>query len=137
MGVAVVNVILDGDDHYCCGEHREVGDVVTIEVLNYEGTIYEQRHGGLGLDSLTRPITGTITGIQWRPAIMRHEGYYGRILEGYEPGRRVDTTDYRDPTVTGFDWAFDFALDTDDPIPPPRETRRDATDPHSDSGVEW
>ncbi len=133
--MAVVNVILDGGDHYCCGQHREVGDVVTIEVLNYEGTIYEQRHGGLGLDSVTRPITGTITGIQWRPAIMRREGDYAMVLEGYGAGYPVDNSDYRDPTVSGFDWAFDFTVDSNDPLPPPREIRRAAVDPSS--AVKW
>ena len=119
--MALVSVILDGGDHRCCGERREVGDLVTIHVHNYQGTIYEERHAA-GVDITTQPINGIITGIRWRPAIMRREGDYAMVQEGYGPGRQVDSTDYRDPAVTGYEWAFDFTVDTDDPIPPPRQT---------------
>jgi hypothetical protein len=56
--VASIAVILDGVDHMCCGEHREVGDVVTILVQNYKGTLHEERHGE---GVVTQPITGTVT----------------------------------------------------------------------------
>jgi hypothetical protein len=101
----------------CCREHREVGDVVTIRIHNYDGTIYEERHGE-GLDLRTKPITGTVTAIHWRPAIMRRLGYQAMVREGYGPGRQVDSTDYRDREVGK--WAFEFAVETNDPLPAPR-----------------
>lgn len=89
-----------------------------MEVHNYKGTIYEEHHGeGLGIR--TQRITGMITAIQWRPAIMLHEGDYAMTLIGYEPGFPVESTDGHDPA--GCDWAFEFTVDTDDPLPPPCE----------------
>jgi hypothetical protein len=117
--MATVNVILDSSEHMCCGERRAVGDTVTIWVQNYKGTIYEERHGeGVGIE--TQPITGVITAIQWRPAIMLREGEYAMRLVGYESGIPVESTDYADTEKGLPDWAFDFYLETDDPIPPPR-----------------
>jgi hypothetical protein len=37
------------------------------------------------------------------------------MVEGYGPGRPVDSTDHRDPEV--MDWGFDFTVETDDEIP--------------------
>ena len=54
--MASIAVILDGVDQMCCGEHREVGDEVTILVQNYKGTLHEERHGE---GVVTEPITGT------------------------------------------------------------------------------
>lgn len=57
--MAAVSVILDAWEHICCGERREVGDVVSIPVQNYKGTIFEERHGeGLGIE--TRLIRGPL-----------------------------------------------------------------------------
>ena len=115
--VVAINVLLSDWEHMCCGERRRVGDVVTIPVQNYEGTIYEHRHGeGTGIAA--QPITGTVTAIQWRPAILLREGDYAMKVIGYEPGFPVESTDYDDPVVTN--WAFDFTVETSDPIPAPR-----------------
>ena len=120
--MVVVNVILDGSDHMCCGERRAVGDAVTIWVQNHKGTIHEERHGeGVGIE--TQPITGIITAIQWRPAIVQREGDYAMNLVGYEPGVPVESTEYAS-SQKGPGWAFDFNLETDDPIPPPRSDVR-------------
>lgn len=115
--MAPVAVILDYSEHMCCGEHREVGDVVTMTVGNYRGEIYEERHGereGIEL----RPITGVITAIRFRPQIVVREGDYARRLVGYEPGFEVESTDYDDPVVT--EWAFEFTVETEDQVPSPR-----------------
>ena len=112
-----VAVVIDDSEHMCCGEHRKVGDVVTIPVQNYEGTIYEDRHGHLvGQEAQT--ITGTVLGIRWRPAIRLWEGDYARRRVGYEPGVPVDSTEYDDPVVT--EWAFEFTIETEAQIPNPR-----------------
>ena len=55
------------------------------------------------------------------------------VEAGYGPGRPVDSTDHRDRAVDS--WAFDFTLETDDPIPPPRIIEDDPDRPGS--GVEW
>jgi hypothetical protein len=119
--VARVNVILNSLDHFCCGPRREVGDNVTIYIHNYEGQVYEERHPS-GVDIATQPIEGVIVGIQRRPAIMREEvrpeGYISRSREGYGPGTPIESTDFDDPDTD--DWAFEFTVDTDDPIPKPR-----------------
>ncbi len=120
--MALVSVILDGFDHMCCGPHRQVGDTVTMQIHNYQGQIYEERHTG-GVSIATEPMTGTIEGMEWRPAIMREEarpeGYTVSTLEGYGPGIPIESTDYDDPNAT--DWAFQFMIETDDLIPAPRQ----------------
>ena len=119
--MASIPVLLDDWEHMCCGKRRAVGDAVRMRVHNYEGTIYERRHGDIDdSESHTQPITGTITSIRFRPAIMLKESDYGRRLVGYEPGIPVESTDYADPPM-GPDWAFEFTVETDDPIPPPRD----------------
>ena len=105
-----------------CGEHQGVGDTVTINVQNYNGTIYEERHGE-GAGNETRPITGAITAIRWRPQIILREGDYARRVIGYKPGFLVDSTDY-DPEEAK--WAFEITVDTEDQVPGPRSVR-----PHS------
>jgi hypothetical protein len=115
--MTIVSVITDDTNQMCCGEHREVGDVVTIRVFNSDGALYEERHGG-GLGLKTQSISGTITAIHWRPAIKRRLGYQAIVIEGYGPGRQVGSEHYRDPEVDA--WAFDFTVDTDDPLPAPR-----------------
>lgn len=118
IDVATGSVLLDGWEHMCCGERRKVGDTVTMEVHNYEGTIYEHRHGG-GTGVQTRPITGTLTAIHWRRAIMLREGDDAMRLIGYERGMAVDsTTNLSDPADAN--WAFEFTVETDDQMPPPR-----------------
>lgn len=92
-----------------------------MQIHNYQGQVYEERHpGGVGI--ATQPMTGTIVGIAWRPAMMREEvraeGYIERTLEGYGPQIHIDSTDYDDPKVA--DWAFEFTVETFDPIPEPR-----------------
>ena len=118
--MATVNVILDSSEHMCCGDRRAVDDAVTIWVQNYNGTIYEERHGE-GVRIETQPITGVITAIQWRPAIMLREGDYAMRLIGYEAGVPVESIDYADTQKGLPGWAFDFDIETNDPIPPPRE----------------
>jgi hypothetical protein len=115
--VASVSVILDWSEHMCCGEHREFGDTVTIEVQNYDGTVYKERHGERG-GIETDLITGVITSIRWRPQIILREGDFARKVIGYEPGFPIDSTDYDDPEET--EWAFEFTVDTDDQVPSPR-----------------
>jgi hypothetical protein len=116
--VVAVSVLLADSEHMCCGERRAVGDAVTIKVQIFEGTIYEERHGdGVGVD--TQPISGIVSAIQWRPAIMLREGDYAMKLIGYEPGLPVESTDYEDPVETH--WAFEFTIETDGSVPLPRE----------------
>jgi hypothetical protein len=90
-------------------------------IHNYQGQVYEERHPE-GVSIQTQVITGTTQRIQWREAIMRHEprpeDFVAKTLEGHLPGFAIESTDYADPTAT--DWAFEFAIDTDDPIPEPR-----------------
>ena len=50
---------------------------------------------------------------------VRAEGYTERTLEGYGPQIPIESTDYDDPNVA--DWAFEFTVETVDPIPEPRE----------------
>ena len=122
--MAAISILLDDWEHMCCGKRRAVGDAVTMRVQNIEGTIYERRHGDIDdYESDTQPMTGTITAIRFRPAIMVKE-YNGRKLVGYEPGFSVESTDY-DPVE--MDWAFEFSVDTDDPIPPPREPEQNGS----------
>jgi hypothetical protein len=49
---------------------------------------------------------------------MLREGDYAMKLIGYEPGFPIESTDYDDPVITN--WAFEFTLETADPIPFPR-----------------
>ncbi len=104
------------------GNVVRVGDTVTMHIHNYQGQIYEERHpGGVGI--ATQPMTGTIVSMEWRPAIMREEtqpeGYTLRTLEGYGAETLIESTDYEDSDID--DWAFQFTMDTDDPIPEPRK----------------
>jgi hypothetical protein len=119
--MALVTVILNDTDHICCGPRREVGDTVTMQVHNYQGQVYEERHPG-GVSIATQPMTGTIVKMEWRPAIMREEvkpeGFTMRTRESFGPARVIQSTDYDDPEAS--DWAFQFTLETDDPIPAPR-----------------
>jgi hypothetical protein len=119
--VPLVNVVLDGTDHMCCGPRRQLGDVVTMHIHNYRGQVYEERHPG-GVSIATQMIAGRIEGIRWRKAVTRRErnpeGLMSSTLLGYEPGIAIDSTDYEDPAAT--DWAFEFILETDDAIPAPR-----------------
>jgi hypothetical protein len=111
-------MILDSSEHMCRGERRAVGDTATIWVQNYKGTISELRHGeGVGIE--TYPITGIITAIRWRPAIMLCECDYAMRLAG-ELGIPVESTDCADSQKGLPGWAFDFTVETDDPIQPPR-----------------
>jgi len=120
--MALVNVILDSTDHMCCGPRRQVGDTVTMQIHNYRGQVYEERHPG-GVSIATYPMTGTIVSMEWRSAIMREEvraeGFTARTREGYGPGVSIQSTDYDEPNAT--DWAFQFTVETDDPIPAPRK----------------
>ena len=119
--MAQVTVILNSIDHMCCGPRRQVGDSVTMQIHNYRGQVYEERHPG-GVSIKTQSMTGTILGIAWRPAMMKRDamadGSTVSMLEGYGPGIPIESTDHDDPSVT--DWAFQFTVETDDPIPDPR-----------------
>jgi hypothetical protein len=120
--MAPVSVVLDDIDHMCCGPRRQVGDAVKMQIHKHRGQVYEERHPG-GVSIATQPMTGTIVGIVWCPAMMREEVRAGgvtlRTLEGYGPGIDIESTDYEDPNVT--DWAFRFTVETDGPIPEPRK----------------
>lgn len=120
--MALVSVLLDSIDHMCCGPRRQVGDTVTMQIHNYQGQVYEERHPG-GVSIATQPMTGTIVRIAWRPAMMREEvraeGYIVRTLEGYGPEIPIESTDYDHPNMA--DWAFQFTVETVDAIPEPRE----------------
>ncbi len=119
--MTTATVILDSADHLCCGPRRSVGDTVTMQVHNYRGQVYEERHPG-GVDIATQAMTGTILRIEWLPAVMRQEamaeGYTSRTLEGYGTGISIESTDIDHPDVA--DWAFKFTVESDDPIPAPR-----------------
>jgi hypothetical protein len=120
--MAVVTVVLHSVDHMCCGPLRQVGDTVTIQIHNYRGQVYEERHAG-GVSIATQPMTGTIIHMEWCPAIVRKEaraeGFTVIALEGYGPGISVESTEYEDPDAEN--WAFRFTIETDDPIPEPRK----------------
>jgi hypothetical protein len=120
--MAVVTVMLDSGDHMCCGPLRHVGDAVTMQIHNYQGQVYEERHAG-GVSIATQPMTGTILHMEWCPAILRKEvrpeGFTAISTEGYGPGVSIESTEYRDPDAE--DWAFRFTVETDDPIPEPRQ----------------
>ena len=119
--MAPVTVILDSIDHLCCGPRRQMGDTVTMQVHNYRGQVYEERHPG-GVSIATQTMTGTIVRIEWLPAVMREEvmpeGYMSRSLEGYGTGISIESTDDYHPDVA--DWAFQFTVESKDPIPLPR-----------------
>ena len=106
----------------CCGPLRQVGDTVHMQVHNYRGQVYEERHAG-GVSIATRPMTGTIVQMEWCPAIVRKEarpeGFTAITLEGYGPGVPIESTEYEDPDAEH--WAFRFTIVTDDPIPAPRK----------------
>ena len=120
--MALVTVLLTSNDHECCGPRREVGDTVTMQIHNYRGQVYEERHPG-GVDIATQPMTGTVVGIALLPAIVRQEvrpeGFTATEIEGYRPGVLIDSTDDDDPDLAY--WAFQFTVDTDDPVPEPRK----------------
>jgi hypothetical protein len=120
--VPLVSVVLDGIGHMCCGPRRQLGDTVTMQIHNYQGQVYEERHPG-GVSIVTQPVTGTIVQIAWRAALMRDEvgtdGSTVRMLDGYGPAVPIGSTEYGDPQVAY--WAFEFTVDTDDPVPEPRE----------------
>jgi hypothetical protein len=120
--VAVATVLLDGIDHVCCGPVRQVGDTVTIQIHNYRGQVYEERHAG-GVSIATQPMTGTKVWMEWCPAIVRKEaraeGFTAITLEGYGPGISIESTEYEDPDAEN--WVFRFAVETDDSIPEPRK----------------
>jgi hypothetical protein len=67
--MALVSVILDSHDHECCGPRREVGDTVTMDIHNYLGQVYEERHSE-GVCIATQPMTGTIVSMERRPTIL-------------------------------------------------------------------
>ncbi len=123
--MAAVTVLLADWEHMCCGERREDGDerredgdTVTITVQSVEGTIYEERHSrGIGVEP--QPITGVVTAIRWRPAVIVREGDYARRVDSYEPGFQVESTDYDDSVGTG--WAFEFTLETEEQVLLPRK----------------
>ena len=112
--MAKIAVLLIDWEQMCCGERREVGDVITLQVQNLDGTIYEIRHG-VSPGTAAHSIRGSITDIRWRPAEMLREGDYAMTVVGYGPGMAVDSTEYHGPVQTG--WAFEFTVETDDPIP--------------------
>jgi len=80
--MALIDVISDQVSQMCCAERREVGDVVTLPVSNYKGMVFEERHAD-AVDIPVQLITGTVMGIQWRPAIIRREGDYAMVEVGY------------------------------------------------------
>jgi hypothetical protein len=120
--VALVNIMLRCVDHWCCGPRRRVGDTVTMHIHNSQGQVYEERHPD-SVSIATQAMTGTIVGMEWRPAIMREkpqpEDYMYKTLQGYGPGRMIESTEYDDPDPDNDDWVFQFTVDTDDPIPAP------------------
>jgi len=44
FAMAPVAVILDYSEHMCCGEHREVRDLVNNHRRELQGEIHEERH---------------------------------------------------------------------------------------------
>jgi hypothetical protein len=113
-----VSIILNDLDHMCCGPRRQVGDAVRMDIHNYRGQLYEERHVG-GVSIATQEITGRIKEIWWRPAIMREVNEILRTRDGYGPGIQVESTDDDEPGSSD-SWAFEFIVDTEDPLPEPR-----------------
>ena len=104
--MAEVTVLLIAWEHMCCGEQRSVGDFAEFRVHRSEnGQLYEDRHSE-ALETTTEPLTGIVTGIKWRPAIMKRESLYGSKVVGYESGVSVASTDFApsgDPSRGAFE----------------------------------
>jgi hypothetical protein len=53
------------------------------------------------------------------PSILLREGDYAMKVSGLDPGLPVEFIEYNDPEVTSS--AFEFMLETESPLPEPRE----------------
>jgi len=113
--MAMVAVLLDATDHWCCGQVRRVGDEVSMSVHNCEGIVIEERHD-VDADLGCRTIGGDIVAMVWRPIVFRVE--HGlNIRDGYGVATPISSTE--DDVPDDSPWAFEFMLETNDRIPDP------------------
>ncbi len=99
----------------CCGPTRNVGDEIRMSVFYNDGKLVEQRHD-YGNDLQGQPITARVEAILWRRATERAVDDVVTLIDDYEPGVSLESTDDR-PDDSSASWAFVFAVDTDDPLP--------------------
>jgi hypothetical protein len=134
--MAEVSVVLEEGDHICCGPRRRVGDIVTMQIHNVRGQVYEERHPS-AVSVATQSMTGTIVRMEWRPARLqgeiRGEGFNPRTLAGYGTGIPIESTDYEDPSTV--DGVFEFTIETKDPIPALRKERLSTRPPFRRPGA--
>ena len=114
--MATVTVLLEDWEHWCCGERRAIGDDVEVRVHRVGGVLYETRHVLPGDEFDV--ISGRVTRITWRRAIMRRDDGGSSCVSGYEPGVLLAMTDDRgdDEEDAG---ALEFTLETlSEPVTP-------------------
>jgi hypothetical protein len=106
--MATVTVLLEDWEHWCCGERRSVGDEVELRVHRTEDNLYETRHVLPGDEF--EVITGRISGIKWRRAIIRRDGEVFQTVIGFEPGVSLLSTDGHDASEDS--GALEFTLES-------------------------
>ena len=110
LGMSTVTVLLEDWEHMCCGARRTIGDEVELRFRWSDGTRYETRHVMPGEDYET--LSGRITGIAWRRAVMGRDDRSHSTVVGSESGIPLSSTDALDSDEdTG---ALEFTLDTSD-----------------------
>ena len=108
--MATVTFLLEDWEHWCCGERRAVGDDIDVRVHRSDHGLYETRHTLPG-DDFADVISGWISRIAWRRAIISQDDGGLSSVSGYEAGVPLTTTDDRgdDDEDIG---ALEFTLET-------------------------
>ena len=68
------------------------------------GQLWEERHGWPA--GVTK---GRLTGIRWHPAVLRRISDAGSAIEGYGPGRELESTEDRPPDGPAA-WALELTM---------------------------
>lgn len=111
--MAELRVWLEGWEHHCCGDHREVGQEIQIEVLGGRYLNWEARHGPFS-DDAPSPllVTGRIIDILLHRKVMQYLGNRVWRCVGFLPGDSIPNTD------GGIDAGdLEFVLQVEDSVP--------------------